>query len=1132
MKRKNLLVGLLAASALLSLTSCGEKDNTTTPTTEQPDYQGMLDTALNGLSVSSTATSNFTLTTLGAGNVNIVWTSSNADVITISGANATVTRPTFGAEDAKVTLTATATLGDVSKTKTFDVTVTALEDQSKKISDIKELAKGHDQKSKVSVIAHGVVTGYLYKSGSSDPEYKTGFYLTDSTGTIYVYGAKTAQSVNVGEELYFDASTYEYSNIPQLADPTNVNVIKTNADVDWSCVEKGKTIDEVVALGDACIGNVYEMNVQVYKNSYSSYAIETPGWTSSNGKTMNEYFSGSTSDSLTGYASLLRGYENEIVKVYFYVAGKNSSGTTYRGNVLKVLPFSSDEEQNEYISYSLNKVIDLNTRYTETTEVTLPSSMARFDGWTLSYSLTEGSQGATIEGNKLTITPTNTLQKFSVVVTATKTVGDTTYTKSVTLDQVKVKTSFESIAFADYVQLAAKENVYLIGNFVHSSGNNYYFVDAQGKYYLVYTKTTYNFEVGKTYIIEGTKTYYNGLAEISPDDVSVADILTIEVTPTDVNSSVATYVSNQALDASLQNQYVTLTGLYNNGVLIVTLNGDNHSVTLGSTTGLLNGHTYKINGFVGYNNNNTTDNNTDDKTTIYVSSYEDVTSNEDRVTLAAAAIQAQFAKTFYSDQNVVLDTIFDNVTISVIINDAANTLLEYNADTKTMSVSTLGIKTTLTQSFNVVITCGEKEETITITVKTYATTDTIVSKTIESLKTELGWADSKAYTSFKLDSNITVTTNGKYYASGQQFRLYKSDNPTFKLESTYNIKSVKITYVSQEGGCLVDPNGNSISSGTVVTVNANSITFSISATDTSKKYQVRITAIEVVYGSATPEEVSTTITDDFVGTWTSEEITLAITKEEISDGTNTYTVVSCDGKILVISYNNVNLTLVLSDTKNILSLMGSDGAVAGYLYNSAKQGTINAKFVGNWFDPLTFIGFYINANSVTDYDENIYFVVSSTEKTLTLLMNDSIGTLTLSDNGYYISIMNVDEEVSTYYVYKALDESTVENLSNFLGTWLSENATTGLPYFTITNMEGCIAIYWSEDNQMSCYTIVDVVSATEIKVMLNGVVYTITYTAATESTSAYITFSGDSTSIKYYKSSSEGGDIDEGFGVL
>ena len=129
-----------------------------------------------------------------------------------------------------------------------------------------------------------------------------------------------------------------------------------------------------------------------------------------------------------------------------------------------------------------------------------------------------------------------------------------------------------------------------------------------------------------------------------------------------------------------------------------------------------------------------------------------------------------------------------------------------------------------------------------------------------------GWANGTMYESFELNSDIIVScfgtavnnygrNTGKYYTSGENWRIYQAEKPevTITALNGKTIVSVKITYASQNTGTLT-LNGEAVASDTVVTVNATSITFSVGNTGAATNGQARITAIEVVYagGNDTP----------------------------------------------------------------------------------------------------------------------------------------------------------------------------------------------------------------------------------------------------------------------------------------
>ena len=89
---------------------------------------------------------------------------------------------------------------------------------------------------------------------------------------------------------------------------------------------------------------------------------------------------------------------------------------------------------------------------------------------------------------------------------------------------------------------------------------------------------------------------------------------------------------------------------------------------------------------------------------------------------------------------------------------------------------------------------------------------------------------------------------GKYYTSDVSYRMNQAATPStvVKAAEGKTITSVKITYISQNTGVLTQGT-TQIESGSVVTVNANSITFGVGNSGTATNGQVRITAIEVIY---------------------------------------------------------------------------------------------------------------------------------------------------------------------------------------------------------------------------------------------------------------------------------------------
>lgn len=136
--------------------------------------------------------------------------------------------------------------------------------------------------------------------------------------------------------------------------------------------------------------------------------------------------------------------------------------------------------------------------------------------------------------------------------------------------------------------------------------------------------------------------------------------------------------------------------------------------------------------------------------------------------------------------------------------------------------------------------------------------DVTASVKVEDYAKANGWENDKPYLNMDINAIVTATASydpeaqykntGKYYNSGTNWRFYQNETANLTITACdNNIVSVKVTYASEKTGILT-LNGSNITSGTVVTVNAPSVTFGVGNTDaTVANGQVRITAIEVVY---------------------------------------------------------------------------------------------------------------------------------------------------------------------------------------------------------------------------------------------------------------------------------------------
>lgn len=299
---------LLSVLAVATLTACGGTGNN--------EAKETVEAALNEIILNETYNEDFTLTTSGLGGVTISWTSSDTEVISINGGEASVSRPTD--EDASVTLTATATYEEYSQNKTFTVTVEQLE-IGEYLSVEEAYALPVDESTKYNF--RGVVTGFVYNASG-----RAGCLITDNTGTIYVFGSTMAKQVEKGDDIFFAAERDDYFGAAQLAYPDLNMVIGRGKDYSTEAFTTGKTVEEVYGMSrDAeqkfgLIGNVYVASATItwYEGpSYNSWEVVDPE--------TEAYIAAAYSDN-DELNSWLDPYKNQTLDVAFVPVSYTSKG--------------------------------------------------------------------------------------------------------------------------------------------------------------------------------------------------------------------------------------------------------------------------------------------------------------------------------------------------------------------------------------------------------------------------------------------------------------------------------------------------------------------------------------------------------------------------------------------------------------------------------------------------------------------------------------------------------------------------------------------------------------------------------------------------------------------------------------
>ncbi len=346
MKLKKIFASAVAAVAAItsvaSLTSCKKDDDVTddggndqggNENDAAAEIQAKLEAAIKGLSVKSSYEADFTLPTTAAGGVTISWASDNVNVVKIENGKATITRPGLTEADATVKITATAVIDGETKVKEFTVTIPHVADESKTIAVIKGLEAG------AKTAAKGIVTGFAYNE-KNDITVRSGFYLTDGTDTIYVFGKNAAAELSIGDEVYLNAEKSIYYGAHQLSYPSDVVKLGENKTPTYANIITDKTITELATApkpGDnetTNQGKVYELLAYFEKSgtsSYVNYRVVDPYNTANY---LNVYFTATVVPGETyEFTEAYEAYAGKYCKVKFYMAGTNSSGK-WRGHIL------------------------------------------------------------------------------------------------------------------------------------------------------------------------------------------------------------------------------------------------------------------------------------------------------------------------------------------------------------------------------------------------------------------------------------------------------------------------------------------------------------------------------------------------------------------------------------------------------------------------------------------------------------------------------------------------------------------------------------------------------------------------------------------------------------------------------
>lgn len=338
----------------------------------------------------------------------------------------------------------------------------------------------------------GVVSRITYANGYI-PD---GFYVSDGTASIYVYGKTAATQVAIGDNVtvagkhaYFisedeaaNAAKYDYKGSSQLEEPTII-VNSHNNTVDYSFAEE-TTIKALLSnKGDVDFTNKY------YKVTGYIKKVVSTGFTN--------YYLNDIDDATGSYVytkcnggdyTWLDQYDGKLCSFYMVVinAKSTASGLAWRLVPISVIgettfdATTSAEMVAEYVGlkqftvneYSADPELVLATQYS--------NEKLNINGATLTY--TSSNQDAVyFEANSLNQMVMHTKDDGAAVITIEATVGSLKATRTITIT-VKSSTIPDSITIAEAIEKEVNEEVTVRGIIASGIANKvgFYLVDSTG----------------------------------------------------------------------------------------------------------------------------------------------------------------------------------------------------------------------------------------------------------------------------------------------------------------------------------------------------------------------------------------------------------------------------------------------------------------------------------------------------------------------------------------------------------------------------------------------------------------------------------------------------------------------------
>lgn len=227
----------------------------------------------------------------------------------------------FNEEVGSITVNGTLEKDEKTYSASLELDIQDFLDDANTVVEVKNSEVGTE------ITTAGVVTAFVGTSG---------FYLSDETQTIYVYGSNTAKNVKRGDEVVISGIVAEYNGAIQIASPVLERTREASEYPDPSAYIDTSYADvQAVHAAENIAGKTIKLTGKITKRvtDYTSYSFEDDS------NFLSIY--SNAGDSGCPENAWLDPYvkSGETVTVAFYINSKNSSGY-WRGNIIYIF----DEE--------------------------------------------------------------------------------------------------------------------------------------------------------------------------------------------------------------------------------------------------------------------------------------------------------------------------------------------------------------------------------------------------------------------------------------------------------------------------------------------------------------------------------------------------------------------------------------------------------------------------------------------------------------------------------------------------------------------------------------------------------------------------------------------------------------------